>query len=345
MTISHPLVSICIPHYNNENTISETLNSILNQTYKNIIIKIFDNASTDNSLEILKDYENKYENIKLFQNEQNIGGEANFTKCIENLEGDYGAVFHADDLYLPTMVEEQVRFLEENSSCSAVAVHSYIIDENSKIIGMRHIPQEYTQQKNNVIGNQLELFKSVLKYANYITCPSVMARTNVYKNDVKFWNGSKFKTSADLDVWFRLASFGKFGLISIPLMQYRESTASYSYSDTRSRVGENNMFLVLEYYLEKYRDSGLLREKDLSRFEFLLFKDNVNRTINQIINNLEKKLDIKSFDFNIMTVAVESKMNFKIYIIGLIVKLLRNFSLPKFIKEKIYNYRFKKVEN
>lgn len=342
---NNPLVCICIPQYNNQKTIAETLNSIINQTYKNIIIKIFDNASTDNSLEILKNYEHKYHNIYVFQNEKNIGGEANFTRCIENLEGDYGAIYHADDIYLPHMVQKQVEFLEKNEDCSAVAVHSYTIDENSRIISMRYIPEEYTKQKNNVIGNQLELFKSVLKYGNYITCPSVMARTNVYKNDVKSWNGAKFKTSADLDVWLRLASFGKFGLISIPLMQYRESTDSYSYLDTRNRVGENNMFLVLEYYLNKYRNSGLLSEKDLSRFEFLLFKDNVNRTINQMINNLEKKLDIKSFDFNIMTVAVESKMNFKIYMIGLVVKLLRNFKLSKFIKQKIYTYRFKKSRN
>jgi glycosyltransferase involved in cell wall biosynthesis len=121
-------VCICIPNYNNEKTIEETIESILKQTYKNIIVKIFDNASTDKSIKILKKYEKKHPYIKVFQNETNIGGEANFTKCIQNAEGKYTAVFHADDCYMPNMIEEQVAFLEEYTDCSAVATHSYIVN-------------------------------------------------------------------------------------------------------------------------------------------------------------------------------------------------------------------------
>lgn len=104
------LVSINIPIYNNEKTIAETLDSLLNQTYSNISIKIFDNCSTDNSMAILSDYAKQYDNIEVIQNETNIGGEANFTKCLQNGEGAYTAVFHADDVYCPTIVEEQVHF-------------------------------------------------------------------------------------------------------------------------------------------------------------------------------------------------------------------------------------------
>mgnify|MGYP003978450967 FL=1 len=84
--INQPLVSICIPHFNNKNTISQTLDSLLSQTYQNIVIKVFDNVSDDGSWEIVKEYAEKYSNIRAFQNSENIGGEANFTECIQGLE-------------------------------------------------------------------------------------------------------------------------------------------------------------------------------------------------------------------------------------------------------------------
>lgn len=342
MNYCKPLVCICIPNYNNEKTIAETLDSILNQTYKNIVIKIFDNASTDGSLMILKDYEKKYANIKVFQGEKNIVAEANFTRCIENLEGEYGAIYHSDDLYLPNMVEEQVNFLEKNIDCSAVAVHAYTIDENSKQTDFRYIPHEYLLHPYNIIGNQLELFQSILKYSNYITCPSVMGRTEIYKQKVKFWNGDIFKTSADLDVWLRFAKFGKFGLISTPLMQYRVSTSSYSYKDMRTRTAENNMFLVLDYYLKNYNKDNLLDTRDINRYSFLLFKDNVNRTINEVINGIKGDLKLDVFNKNILSIALESKSNCSIYLVGIIFKVISNFHLPKTLRKKIFELRFGK---
>lgn len=338
---SIPLVCVCIPNYNNEKTINKTLDSLINQTYKNIRIKIFDNASTDNSIEILKKYEKEYENIQIFQNKINIGGEANFTKCIQNLEGEFGAIFHADDLYTPTMVEEQVQFLIKYSECSAVSTYGFIIDENSNIISKRPIPNEFLEEKHYVIGNQLNLLKKIFENGNFITCPSVLARTDIYKNKIIEWKGEQFKTSADLDVWLRLAEFGKFGYISNPLIYYRESTASYSFNDRRARLDENNMFLVLEYYLNRYKDR--LDNKDLNNLKFLYFKDNINRTINQIIkNNRNQKLDINCFDFKIISLAFKNKDNFKIYLIGLIVKFLRNFGIKESIRNKLYEIRFGK---
>lgn len=339
--IENPLVCICIPNYNNEKTISKTLDSLVLQTYKNIIIKIFDNASTDGSMKILREYETKYPYIQVLQNETNIGGEANFTKCIQNFEGEYGAVFHADDIYLPMMIKEQVMFLEKNKECSAVAVHANIIDENSHVIGTRYIPDIYTSHTSNIIGNQLELLKVILRYGNFITCPSVMARSSIYRNKIVRWNGNDFKTSADLDVWLRLASFGNFGFISKTLMQYRESIVSYSYKDMRSRIDENNMFLVLDYHKKILKKQ--LSNHDLKRYSFLTFKDNINRTINQII--LQKNttnLKIEVFKLNILLVAFESKQNLKIYMYGFLVKILRNLFLPKFIINCISKYRFGK---
>jgi len=338
--LNNPLVTICIPHYNNKETISETLDSILNQIYKNIIIKVFDNASTDNSMEILKDYEKRYENIQVFQNEVNIGGEANFTKCIENLEGEYGAIFHADDVYLPDMISKQVAFLEKYEECTAVSTYGYVINEESKVLGMRPIPLKFTLEKDNIIQGEFELLQDLLEYGNFITCPSVMGRVGVYKEKIRFWNGSNYKTSADLDVWLRFAEYGSFGIISEPLIMYRKSLSSFSYKDMQTRTDKNNMFLVLDAYMKKYSD--FLSAKDMVRYDFLLCKDNVNRTINSMLQNKKSNFQIRCFTKDMVLIAMSSKENFKIYLIALLVKLLRKFSLPIFIREKIFHYRFQK---
>lgn len=335
-----PLVTICIPHYNNELTIEETLNSLINQTYHNIVIKIFDNCSTDNSMAILKQYEAKYPQVHIFRNATNIGGEANFTKCLQNGEGEYTAVFHADDVYLPTMIAEQVAFLEEHRICSAVAVHAYTIDEHTRILGERFLPKQMQQTDHYIFQNEIELLKATLKYGNIITCPSVMARTEIFKNKVQKWNGRDFKTSADLDVWFRLAHFGAFGFLSKPLMQYRLSTKSYSYNMMRIRTADNDMFLVLNSYMTNDRYQKSLSKRDRNNYTFLLFKDNVNRTINQIISKRIVKLPLNIFDWSIMQTAFISKENIKIYIAGVIVKLLRNISFPEWMLEKLYFFRF-----
>ena len=67
-----PKVSILIPVYNRAKIISETLNSAVNQTYKNIEVIVVDNKSTDNTFEIVKEFAKSHSNVKVYQNEENI---------------------------------------------------------------------------------------------------------------------------------------------------------------------------------------------------------------------------------------------------------------------------------
>lgn len=332
----YPLVCICIPHYNNELTISETVDSLLNQTYKNIIIKIFDNASTDNSMAILKKYEEQYSNIQVFQNELNIGGEANFTRCIQNGEGEYTAIFHADDVYLPTMIEKQVSFLEENIACSAVATGAYYINENSKRVGIKFLPNIL---KTSPLLDSVSLFKMILQYSNFITCPSVMSRTKILKDNIQSWNGEEFYTSADLDVWLRLASYGDFGFIYQPLMEYRKSMVSYSFSTLKFNMKESDMFLVLRHYLSIDTIQQKLTEADMSNYHFLVFKNNLSRTVNYMIKGEKSYLSIGLFSKYIMNIRLISRDRFFIYCAAIIIKVVRNFPLPLIAKNFLLKLR------
>ncbi|MCO5383612.1 MAG: glycosyltransferase [Methanosarcina barkeri] len=153
-----PLVSICIPVYNSEKTIVSTLQSILNQTYQNLEIIIVDNASTDNTLDLIGKLTDP--RIIIYKNSVNIGAEKNFSKCIELATGDYIAIFHSDDLYKQEMVQKQVQAFQENPSIGAVFTLANQINEQGEVIGEYKLPVEL---KNNGTYCFSEIINLILK--------------------------------------------------------------------------------------------------------------------------------------------------------------------------------------
>jgi glycosyltransferase involved in cell wall biosynthesis len=326
MMVNEPLVSICIPLFNNKNTISQTLDSLLNQTYQNITIKVFDNLSDDGSWEIVKKYVEKYSNIFAFQNKQNIGGEANFTRCIKGLEGKYGAIYHADDIYHPLIVETQVKYLSEND-ISAIFVRANIINEKSEYIAEQYLPEEI-KENNYYQFDFKKLFGLILKYDNFLITPSVMARVDIYKQKVKSWNGNEFKTSADLDVWLRFSLVKDVGFITKRLISYRLSKSSYTYRNKFTKILPRDMFLVIDYYLSKYKQLNF----NLNDYQYLIFKDNIMVISNRIFNGRLVKYDeIKLGNLRVISRLFFSKQKIKVYIYALLIKIGLYFNANKIL--------------
>ncbi|MBE3609030.1 glycosyltransferase family 2 protein [Campylobacter californiensis] len=338
---NQPPVCICIPNYNNEKTINETLDSLVKQTYKNIIIKIFDNASTDGSVKILKEYEKTYHNIQVFQNETNIGAEGNFNKCIQNLECEFGALYHSDDIYDPTIIEEQVKFLLNNKECVAVSTDMNLIDEKGSKIQQKVIKELSEDNGYIIVNSQIEMLKKVLEIGNFIVCPTVMMKTDIYKNKIKSYDVENFRTATDLDLWFRTCEYGKFGTILKPLINYRQSSSSYTFR-TKLSTNKSDGVYVVDYYYDKFKNK--LSKSHKRKYKFFCFKDEVSKTVNQILTN-KREFDFKLsvFDYDIFIESIKSTKNFKFIVVGIVVKLLRYFVLPGFLREKLINMRFRRV--
>ena len=101
-----PLVSICIPLFNGEKFIDDSINSVLLQDYENYEFIIIDNCSTDNSIEKVKLFKDK--RIRLIQNKYNIGAFKNFQKCVEEAGGEYFVLLPHDDYLLPGFIKNYV---------------------------------------------------------------------------------------------------------------------------------------------------------------------------------------------------------------------------------------------
>ncbi|MBP2654160.1 MAG: glycosyl transferase family 2 [Firmicutes bacterium] len=342
MTIvySTPKVSICIPSYNSARTICETIDSVLQQSFTNFELLIVDNASTDETVDIVNRYMAKDSRVKLYTSEENIGAERNFTKCIQYATGEYTAVYNSDDVYLKDMVEKQVLFLENNKEVAAIFTLAQNIDENGKLGRIRRIPSELTKTGKNGYCF-MEIFKGLLKYSNFITTPSAMVRTKVFKGDIQKSNCDLYASSADLEVWLRIAEKYPIGIINEVLMKYRISTNSFSYHYARRRTERHDLFLVLSAYVEKYR--SCLDENDLKNYDQLLLKDDISRAINYVLRDerLQARSILKSaIKLDRVLFCFGWKKHMLIVVFGLITFMLTYTILPETIRKKIYEARY-----
>ncbi|WP_027849707.1 glycosyltransferase family 2 protein [Marinospirillum minutulum] len=332
MKSRQPLVCICIPLYNNEKTIRCTLDSLLDQDYENLIIKVFDNASIDSSLAIAHGYALNNPNVIVFSREETVSGEDNFNTCIENADGDYTAIFHSDDVYDSRIISAQVAFLEKHLQSGAVSTHADVIDKNGVLISERFIPNELRNcDASGVELTRNELLTLIFGYGNFVTCPSVLFRTKILKEDIKKFRGDLFMSSSDLDVWLRISEVSNFGFIPQKLIRYRKSDASFSYNLAKVRIEDHDMFLVLNYYLDKFNDN----KKDLNKkLDFLLMKDRANTNLNRMALN--------SGDFKLikMSWCGFSVFHAKYYLIALMVK----FILKVPFKEKLFGFLIRELK-
>jgi Glycosyltransferases involved in cell wall biogenesis len=149
------LVSIITPAYNCEKVISETIESVLSQTYTNYEMIIVDDCSKDNTVEVAQKYVLKDSRIRLIQQNKNQGTAVARNTGIENANGRFIAFLDSDDLWKPTKLEKQIEFMLENNYGFTFTSYE-IMRENSELTGrVFHAPKtiKYIDYlKNTIIG-------------------------------------------------------------------------------------------------------------------------------------------------------------------------------------------------
>ena len=126
------LVSVVMSAYNSESSISESIESILNQSYQNIEFLIIDDCSTDRTADVIESYLEKNKNIKFTKNKTNLGLTKSLNILIKKSSGQYIARQDADDISLHHRVQEQMQLLKSNNLdfCTTRA----IIKDSMKLI-------------------------------------------------------------------------------------------------------------------------------------------------------------------------------------------------------------------
>lgn len=127
------LVSIIMPSYNTAPFIKDTIESVLNQTYTNWELIIVDDCSTDNTDEVLATI--KDERIRDLKNDKNSGAACSRNKALREAKGQWIAFLDSDDIWMPSKLEKQIRFMEENRYTFSYTNYEEI-DVNGKKTGV-----------------------------------------------------------------------------------------------------------------------------------------------------------------------------------------------------------------
>lgn len=156
-------VSIIIPVYNAEKFIGKTIESVLNQTYKNWEILIFNDKSKDNSLKIIKKYSEKDKRIKFVDSKENVGVVAARNKLIEIATGEFIAFLDADDYWKQNKLEKQIKFMLKNNALISCTEYTRVTEDEKEI--------------NDIIIKEIITYEDMLKN-NYLGCLTVIYNAN-----------------------------------------------------------------------------------------------------------------------------------------------------------------------
>jgi glycosyltransferase involved in cell wall biosynthesis len=166
-----PLVSICVGVYNRGKYIEQTLQSILNQTYQNCEYIISDNASTDDSVEIIKNIlEKSNRKITLYVQMTNIGPFQNFKFLFSKARGEYICIFHSDDIYHPEIVEKSIFLHKKYQNIGIVFSWLSYITKNDQVVDVKK------KFKERIVVGDYDFFlkHTMLNRNNSFSCPTAV---------------------------------------------------------------------------------------------------------------------------------------------------------------------------
>ncbi|HSI71136.1 MAG TPA: glycosyltransferase family 2 protein [Gillisia sp.] len=151
-----PLVSVIMPAYNSADFIGEAIESVLAQTWNNWELLVIDDASTDGTVKIVKEYSSKHPNIIILKNSTNLGTGSSRNKGIKAATGRFIAFLDADDLWMPGKLEKQLRFMQSKDLAMTFSSY-YLMDEEGNPLNreVKALPELTYDKllKSNYVGN------------------------------------------------------------------------------------------------------------------------------------------------------------------------------------------------
>jgi len=179
------LVSIIVPYYQCKDYIFQSVNSVIQQTYKNWELILVDDENSSHSRNLLKKIKTKHKNIKIYSTNLNVGAGFARNLGIEKSKGKFIAFLDSDDYWDKTKIEKQIIFLKEKKI--DICYTGYSVLSNKKII---------YKPKTPIFMNYYNFLKECP-----ICCSSVLIKKKILIN-LKFKN---YKNKEDYDMWLRIA--------------------------------------------------------------------------------------------------------------------------------------------
>ena len=303
----HKLVSILMPVYNSEDFIERALDSILEQTYKNLDIVVLDDGSTDNTRKILRSYEKKDSRIRVIYKEKNYGVSNARLELINNSLGEFLMFCDSDD-YMDTNTVEKVMDKMSDNKVDCVIFKVKCIKK-----GFSH------EERNTYLRDGLYSKDKISRY--YLKNPRSLLWGSLcnkcYKSEIIKVNNIKFSKNLE-DVIFNIKYFKYINycyIISDCYYYYNQTNISMtrgskknqnSYEIEKDLLGKWNAFSeAFSYIKDTYRDIELSRRDKVNLYNYLysvyLDIEYISKNINSnnIINEIKKYSNYQELIINL----------------------------------------------
>ncbi|WP_055147264.1 glycosyltransferase family 2 protein [Jiulongibacter sediminis] len=265
-----PEVSVILPNFNHAQYLKSRIESILTQSFQDFELLIFDDASTDESLEVIKSFSDSPK-IKLVESNRENSGSTfiQWSKGFEKADGKYIWIAESDDLADPRFLETHLNVFKENPEVGLSFSASSWIDENGEII---HQPKH----ENSFKKPGFELLKNELGKGTFI----YNASSCLFKKELIPWEKldqmMKYKYCGDWLFWIGFAEKTVFARDSKRLNMFRRHNQNVSFKSETEGLQFSEGFQVLGYLLEKHEFSFTEKFKLLLHWTLKLQKSHLN---------------------------------------------------------------------
>jgi glycosyltransferase involved in cell wall biosynthesis len=216
-----PRISVVMSVYDGGRFLRASIESILTQTYGDFEFLIVDDASKDDSLEILRNFAEKDGRITIIRNEQNIGLTKSLNRALKRARGEYVARHDADDLAEPARFEAQIGVLQGHPECDVVGTGYHVIDAEGRDVNKRFLCHYADDARSALLRGENPLCHSSVMFKK-----SVVEKAGYYDEAYKY--------AQDYDLWLRLLSGGS-RICNIPRRLQRLRRSGHEITATRRR--------------------------------------------------------------------------------------------------------------
>jgi glycosyltransferase involved in cell wall biosynthesis len=229
-------VSVCIPVYNGEQFLAETMRSVLDQTYRDFELVVLDNASTDATGRIARSFGDP--RIRVETNPATIPQTANWRQVMRLCRAPLIKLVCADDLLHPRCLEYQVGPMEADPGLAVVAARRHMVDERSRVLVPRRGLGGLTGVRSSV-----EVARQVVRNgANPIGEPGGVLFRREHYFAVGGWR-PEWRWVMDLDLWLRLLQYGEFLGLPETLAAFRIGGGSLTAENDAAIYAEQRKFI------------------------------------------------------------------------------------------------------
>lgn len=212
MELKKGLISVIMSNYNTpEEYLREAIESVLNQTYQNFEFIIVDDCSTDNSLEVIKSYDDP--RIYVIENHMNMGITKSLNRAIKFAKGEYVARMDADDICLPERFQKQVDYLKKHSDTIVCGTWVELFGDGASVYHEKYsckvLPEREELQINLLFGNHMNIIH-----------PTAMFNHKLLKENNITYN-ENYIFAQDYRMWVECAQKGELANVPEVLFKYR----------------------------------------------------------------------------------------------------------------------------